>query len=903
MLFPQGIFAPELVADPRARAVLAATADLAPDPIHPGDFLAAALSLGDVAALGVLSQALRSGASLADLAATLSARSGLHTPGGGARRPRQAFTPQAIRVLEEFAVVLRGSGCVLDRVALELLLHVTLKHLTAAESQALGALDLPRAIALFRGQVASALDPRTAAAGPRPDRGPAAEAPFLLPPQVAASDDLTHRARTAAAPAEFPFDREPQYERLFDALARALHRRQFHHVLLSGDRGVGKSTVVAELARRAAAGRIPFLGQARFLSIDCRYVPPDESRQRLAAILAHIADRADLVACVEGFPALLRGERAISNKPALLAALAHARFRVVGLLTPRECDELLSDDPGFAEFFTRVDVEEPDADTALRLLRHFALGLSERFRVAIDDEAVRQAVALSADYVLNDQLPAKALKLLHRACEEIDYERGQLGRPRHRVTASDMVRLVAEVSGVPEETLLGVAGRSDYEQGLREMIFGQDHVVREVATELGLIKAGMTDPTKPASVMLFLGQTGTGKTELAKVLARFYSTSKRLKTYTLGNCVEAHSVSTVIGVPPGYVGHDQGGRLVNELNADPYCVFLLDEADKAHPDVLQPFLNLFDEGWVCDQRGVRAYGNKSIFILTSNVGQRMIAEMVQQGKSSEEIAGRMKEALGQIRHSKSDRPVFTPEFLARIKRIIVFNPLNRAAMEGISRKLTAELVETWQAKRGKRLGVATARQTPRAIREKKWPSISPSGSSGSVSSGISRCSPNICKRRAFPRRPTGRPSDGLAHAQSQVLLSIASVPRSWTGQCNRSLKDTMPVATSRCQSVSPTTPAIRSCLSKEAAACSSKRRDNSGLIHLTSRRQRINAEGTGYYSRGNQFAAVMGRSKIGSNDAAIATLPNSEKSIRSWVQVPPSGWTTWRRSPEVGSYV
>jgi ATP-dependent Clp protease ATP-binding subunit ClpA len=596
-----------------------------------------------------------------------------------------------------------ASGGVLDSVALELLSHLVLTHLTEAERQALPGLDIGRAAALFREQAARALDPRTTDTPPPTGDGPAGDASFRLPPQLAACDDLTHRARTASALADFPFDGEPAFERLFDDLARALHRRQFHHVLLSGERGVGKSTVVAELARRAAAGRIPFLARARIVSVDCRYIPPDESRQRLAAVLAHVAERPDLIVCLEGFPALLQGERAASNKPVLLAALAHARCRIVGLLTPRECDELLSDDPDFAEFFTRVDVDEPDAETALRLLRHFAFGLAERFQVAIDPEAVRQAVTLSADYILNDQLPAKALKLLHRACEEVDYERGQLGRPRDRVTADDMVRLVAQVSGVPEETLRGVAGRSDYEKNLRELIFGQDQAVREVATELGLIKAGMTDPTKPAAVMLFLGQTGTGKTELAKALARFYSTSKRLKTYTLGNCVEAHSVSTVIGVPPGYVGHVQGGRLVNELNADPYCVFLLDEADKAHPDVLQPFLNLFDEGWVCDQRGVRAYGNKSIFILTSNVGQRMIAEMVQQGKSGAEIAGRMKEALSQIRHTKSDRPVFTPEFLARIKRVIVFNPLDLAAMEGISRKLMSEMTHSWASKRNKQL--------------------------------------------------------------------------------------------------------------------------------------------------------------------------------------------------------
>jgi ATP-dependent Clp protease ATP-binding subunit ClpA len=167
-------------------------------------------------------------------------------------------------------------------------------------------------------------------------------------------------------------------------------------------------------------------------------------------------------------------------------------------------------------------------------------------------------------------------------------------------------------------------------------------------------------------------------------------------------------VAGIIGVPAGYVGHDQGGRLINDLNADPYGVFLLDEADKAHPDVLQPFLNLFDEGWIRDQRGSLAHADKSIFILTTNVGQRMIADMVREGKSMADIAARMKEALSQIRHTKTDRPVFTPEFLARIKRLIVFRPLDRQGMAGISRKLAAEMRESWQQRRGKDIEIAEA---------------------------------------------------------------------------------------------------------------------------------------------------------------------------------------------------
>jgi ATP-dependent Clp protease ATP-binding subunit ClpA len=710
LLFPEGVFSPTSITDPRVHTVLTAAAEWTGEAFRLPHIFAAALQHAESNVLATVAQAMRPGASLQDLQQSWQGDRSNAATINTAPWNRGAFSANTLQALDAFDAAIHEAAGALDAVALELLLHYTLAFLDESERQELAALDTQKTSNLFRLQVeafvrrastsADICDPSGTGQEPRPENPS-----VRLGIQVATAEDLTQRAQSGSLPEVLPFANEPDYERLFDSLARILHRRRANHVLLVGERGVGKSMIVAELARRAAAGQIPFLQEHRFLSVDCRYVPLEESRIHLAALLGQVVDQSELVVCISGLLSLLRGERVASNKPILLAALSHARCRLIALLTPREFDELISDDSDFAEFFSRVDVQEPEPGVAAKLLRHLAHGLEEKFGVTIAPDAVQHVVTLSANYILNDQLPAKAVTLLERACEEIDYVRSQDTRACLSVTVDDVIRLVSEQSGVPQETLRGIAERSDYEQSLGEMIFGQEHAVRVLATELGLIKAGMTDPHKPASVLLFLGQTGTGKTEMAKAVARFYSTSKRLKTYTLGNCVEPHSVATIIGVPPGYVGHDQGGRLVNDLNADPYGVFLLDEADKAHPDVLQPFLNLFDEGWVCDQRGVKAYANKSIFILTSNVGQRMIAELVQQGHGPDEIAGRMKEALGQIRHSKSDRPVFTPEFLGRIKRIIVFNPLTRDALAGIAGKLVRELQETWTSKRGKFLVV------------------------------------------------------------------------------------------------------------------------------------------------------------------------------------------------------
>lgn len=525
------------------------------------------------------------------------------------------------------------------------------------------------------------------------------ETPFRLPTALLPSDDLTYHARTDGLPPARHLDR------YFEPILRALHRRSKNHVVVTGQRGVGRTTLLHELARRAAAGEIPFLARKRFLWVSGKDVAPADSRDKLASVLTHATGRTDLILCADDLGPLLRGEQEAKHTPLLREALAKQQVHLIGTLTPWDFENLLADDLALRELFTRVSLEEPTKDEAVEMMKVAGDALGKEYRVGIDPGAAERAVVLSGDYVLNERLPAKAVKVLRLACEHLHYERVQKGQTRATVSADDVIRVVSDLTGVPAGTLAGLAERTDYERHLGEYVIGQEEAIAAVATELRLIKAGLNSPGKPASVMFFAGLTGVGKSELSKALARFYSASKRLQTYTMGNFTEAHSVSGIVGVAPGYVGHDQGGPLINDLNSDPYGVFLLDEAEKAHPDIWKPFLNLFDEGWVTDLRGVKAFADRAIFLLTSNAGQETISAMVREGRPMEAIIEAVREQLREVIHDRTGKPVFSPEFLARIKRIIVFKPLDRAAMLGIAKKLVRNLIKAWREKREKDVDV------------------------------------------------------------------------------------------------------------------------------------------------------------------------------------------------------
>lgn len=488
---------------------------------------------------------------------------------------------------------------------------------------------------------------------------------------------------------------------VYEKIARSLFRSEAKHVVLIGDKGVGKSAVLRELVRRAAAGRYPFLADKQFLRLDCSAVPLEDGRAVLERIVREVGDWENLILCLDGMGPLLK--RSADSVAFLRAVLMRSGLQMIGTLTRWEYQDLLGGDAGLSDLITRIEIDEPSDEEALAILESKREELEREHQVRLDEDVPRRTVALASAYVLRERHPAKALKLLRRACENVSFARTQRGSKDARVRAEDVIEAASELTGVPLETLSGDGGTADYEAALTASVVGQPDAVKTVATELKLIKAGLTEPDRPASVLLFAGMTGVGKTELAKALARLYSATGRLQVYSMGNFTEPHTVSGIIGVPPGYVGHDQGGRLVNELNSDPYAVFLLDEAEKAHPNVWKPFLNLFDEGWIVDQRGIKAHADRAIFILTTNAGDQQIAQMSQQGKNEEEIISRVKQTLSKIRHERSTQPVFAPQFLARLQRILIFRPLDEAAMIGIARIQVEKMQTTWKRKREKTL--------------------------------------------------------------------------------------------------------------------------------------------------------------------------------------------------------
>lgn len=616
-----------------------------------------------------------------------------HTAAHAAGRPRRLHSrdlaPELSKAME-FAV-LGAHAASAARAENEHLLCAILEDSSCTASRWLAALgiELPQAARECRqlsGQLVLPAQPRMAAS--RTGR-----------PSDKYGRDLTRLAQEGRLDPVLCRDAE------LDRMIEILCRRQKNNPCLLGEPGVGKSALAEALAQRIAAGQItPALRGKRVLALDMASMVAGtkyrgDFEERFKNLLEELyRDRStilfiDEIHIIAGAGA---AEGAIDAASILKPMLARGEIQLIGATTPEEYRKTIQKDSALERRFGRVMVEEPTPAAAETILA----GLMPRYEryhgVSIPSEAIHAAVELSVRYLPGRYLPDKAIDLLDEAAaaRRIADASGN----RRALTPADIARVVSKASGVPAERV-GEAERerlANLEQRLAAEVIGQPQAVAAVASAIRRSRTGLRESGRPIGAMLFLGPTGVGKTQLARTLAKcWFGSEKALLRFDMSEYMERHTVARLLGAPPGYVGHDEGGQLTEAVRRKPYSVVLFDEIEKAHPDVFNMLLQILDDGRLTDSQGKVVSFKNTIIIMTSNIGARLITEKQQErlgfatadNKSTEEDSAvadfeRTKElVMGEL------KKVFRPEFINRVDDIIVFRKLLHDDIQKIAGKM------------------------------------------------------------------------------------------------------------------------------------------------------------------------------------------------------------------------
>lgn len=496
--------------------------------------------------------------------------------------------------------------------------------------------------------------------------------------------DLVEQARAGKiGPA---VGREPEIR----AVARTLTRNKKNNPLLVGDAGVGKTAVVEGLAWQIAEGKAAApLKNKRIVQIEIGMLVAGTSlrgqfEERLGGIIEEISSSPDHILFIDEIHTIVgAGDTIDSNLDAaniLKPALARGDIACIGATTFEEYRKAIARDPALDRRFRTIDIKEPTVEDTLTILENVYQRYEEHHKVTILPEARDAAVRLSDRYLVERRLPDKALDLLDEACarvviqsvspdEEVD--------DKLAVAAHHVHDVLSEWTGIPVSDLRATE-REKYAQMeilIRERVRGQDHAIAAVAQTIKTHRAGLSDPRKPIGVFLFIGPSGVGKTELAKALAEFqFGDEKSLIRLDMSEFHDEHTVARLIGAPPGYRGTERGGQLTETLRRQPYSVVLLDEVEKAAPQVFDIFLQVFDEGRLTDAIGRTIDARHAIWIMTSNIG---VSEV---GKG---IGFADTENISEPDYQFYLKRFFRPEFLNRIDEIVTFKPLSREALNDI----------------------------------------------------------------------------------------------------------------------------------------------------------------------------------------------------------------------------
>ena len=481
-------------------------------------------------------------------------------------------------------------------------------------------------------------------------------------------------------------------------LVQTLARKKKSNACLVGPSGVGKTAIVEGLAKLIVEGNVPETIQDKtVLSLDMtklvagtKYRGDFEERMKRLGEALEVIDNVilfiDEIHMVVGAGSTGGGSMDAGNM--LKPALTNGKLKVIGATTDDEYRSNFEKEAALARRFTKIQIDEPSVEESKEILRNSLFSYENYHGITIEPEAADLAVELANEYIFNKKLPDKALDIMDRACA---YNKILPEDQQHDIISlNDIRQEVSRYTDIPAEHLgtkteeHTAKKHGEVEEYLNGTVFGQDYAVRKVTDSITVSLAGLKDPNKPIATYLFTGPTGVGKTETAKRLAQ--AMGMKLVRYDMAEYQERHTVAKLIGSPPGYVGHGDGkagdGMLVNDLEDSPNCVLLLDEVEKAHPDIMSVMLALMDDGVITGSTGKKVSGKNCIIIMTSNLGARE-GQTKSIGFGNDEFNSKaVTEAINAF---------FSPEFRNRLDGIIQFESLKEDMMHKIVKKFLAQI--------------------------------------------------------------------------------------------------------------------------------------------------------------------------------------------------------------------
>ena len=541
-----------------------------------------------------------------------------------------------------------------------------------------------------------------------------------------------------------------------ERIVQILSRRTKNNPCLVGEPGVGKTSIAEGLAQRIVTGQIQGpVKDKRILSLDLPAMVAGskyrgEFEERVKKVIREVSEDGHIILFMDEIHTMIGAggaEGSIDAANILKPALARGEIQIIGATTLTEYRKYFEKDAALERRFQPVYIEQPGHDESIRILEGLRPDYEKHHQVKITDKALAACVDLSMRYINDRFLPDKAIDLMDEAASQVrlssyllppklkkleeevqncqksleealkdrdlkkaadvnldlvsaktaleQYRKKKTGKSSLKVTAEDVAKVVAKWTKIPVSQLTQEESEKllHLEDKLHERVVGQEEAVQKLSKAIRRGRSGMKDPKKPIGTFLFLGPTGVGKTELSKALAEsLFGTENAMIRVDMSEYMEKHSVSKLIGSPPGYVGFEEGGQLSEQVRRNPYSVILFDEIEKAHPDVFNILLQVLDDGRITDSHGRTTDFRNTIIIMTSNAGASRIMEPKNLGfasqKNEEADYQRMKTAvMDEVKH------LFRPEFLNRIDEIIVFAALTKEDMGAIADIILREICE------------------------------------------------------------------------------------------------------------------------------------------------------------------------------------------------------------------